>query len=666
MSKFQNSNGATREWQHKKGNEKRDQLSLFLHGNLTFLLGLLGVELLTKGDGGEDPETQKEGDQEEEDGGDAQNIRGTHAGLHQDDEKTTSGLTETSTNDIDGGFTLHLHIGIQRNVGHFFGRVKEGVLGGLGQGHGDHTKIQHGGEAVQRTSQLGPSHTNQRKTDQGDDKGRHQSGKGPAHDTHGVTTNEDEKEEGDETGRHRKETLEEDLVVLGLGLEGTQRLFDTILVGHVDLEGSVQVVHALGDTITFIIGLDFFRLETRFDRLLHVGLEIVVVEEIKEFLDIDGASRYDAGDIVGFLELLIHLSPNGFGLLSVTNVNGDGLFEEGDVLDILLEIDNGLVNIKLGVSFTEGFLVEEFDLVDTSTVQEHHGANAGNVLGGKEELERLGHGQLGLLLLGLGFAGVVEAGIGKDVLFNPVVDVTDDEAKEDDETHQDVHGILAATRDTLGDDHQDGTDKQKRKVGTNVDDGVETLGFRDTANIVGETPEEEGQDDGTPHFGHDVEEGGRPGGDDVHGSHEGGRHIVREDGTFSPFLARADLVFKRVQDGTKEGKEGQKETKHGVKDLGTGHGEGHLGEDHHEDDGRRQDDTVLQPRDGGCVHGIQDEDVFEITQQRVVEAGEKHHGQERKHLLLLMLFDGPELLAKPAGVGEIRTSNLGHGDGWCW
>ena len=58
-------------------------------------------------------------------------LRGHSEGTRLLDERATR-LAERSADHIDGGLAFGLLLGVERNVGHLFARVEQGVLGGLG------------------------------------------------------------------------------------------------------------------------------------------------------------------------------------------------------------------------------------------------------------------------------------------------------------------------------------------------------------------------------------------------------------------------------------------------------------------------------------------------------------------------------------------------------
>ena len=153
-------------------------------------------------------------------------------------------------------------------------------------------------------------------------------------------------------------------------------------------------------------------------------------------------------------------------------------------------------------------------------------------------------------------------------------------------------------------------------VGSHSEERVVLLRLVDGGDGVGETPEEEGDDDGSPHLSHEVEEGETPVPEDAEG---GGEATGQDLGEGVAECVGVDDVGVGVKDqgeGRKEGKEGEHD---GAEDVLLGHLVCHLGVDDGEGDGARKVDVGLEEGDHlGTTVGDHN-DVLGITEDGVVK-----------------------------------------------
>lgn len=89
-------------------------------------------ELLVEGAHGKDPEKNGEGDERQEEMGDGKDGAGA-GDLDEDDlDPGSARFAEARADDIDGGFPFDFGLLVERDVGHLFGGVEEGIFNDFG------------------------------------------------------------------------------------------------------------------------------------------------------------------------------------------------------------------------------------------------------------------------------------------------------------------------------------------------------------------------------------------------------------------------------------------------------------------------------------------------------------------------------------------------------
>ena len=214
----------------------------------------------------------------------------------------------------------------------------------------------------------------------------------------------------------------------------------------------------------------------------------------------------------------------------------------------------------------------------------------------------LSHGHLGLLLLGLlgGHVGVDAVGVGHDVSLHVLVEAEHDSSGGGDAPHEhfEAHAPSVDAGGGGGAEHGDEADvltgEDESDVRTHPEEGVVLLGLVDGGDGVGEPPEEEGDDDGTPHLGHEVKEGETPVPEDANGGgatggEGGGKGVTEGVGVDGPGVG--------VKDEGKGGEEGQEGNDDGAVDVLLRHAVGHLGVKDGEGDSSGEVDVSFEEGD---------------------------------------------------------------------
>ena len=150
------------------------------------------------------------------------------------------------------------------------------------------------------------------------------------------------------------------------------------------------------------------------------------------------------------------------------------------------------------------------DQVDRDAVGDHQRRQVADVRARGQELERVAHAHvlLHLVLAALGLPGRAgrRRGLdpGDDAAVEPPVDRRDDDAEADDQGHHpaqrdpppvDAGGEAGAD---LAKVLHGAPRKDQRDVGAEAEEGVKGLCLVDGGDLVGEAPEEHGDDDGAP------------------------------------------------------------------------------------------------------------------------------------------------------------------------
>mmetsp|Transcript_39229 Transcript_39229/g.47508 ORF Transcript_39229/g.47508 Transcript_39229/m.47508 type:complete len:583 (+) Transcript_39229:534-2282(+) len=279
-----------------------------------------------------------------------------------------------------------------------------------------------------------------------------------------------------------------------------------------------------------------------------------------------------------------------------------------------------------------------FDQVDTDTICYHQQCKVTDVWGATKEPQALAHAHLGLLLLLLLLNATSFLHLGDDDTVHQPVDGHNHQTSNTNNGHHSTkrHTPAVNTRwklfTDLGEDLHGTSGEDQCDVGTKTEQGVELLCFVNGGNLVGESPEEDGNHDGTPQLSHDVEQAVGPVAENGDRTKEALSGPVK--GSLTEFCG-VENITHGIHDERERSEESDEGEDADVEDHLDGQDVDQPVVQQHESDSHGQVHPSLEERNnfGSATRRGDDQHILGITKNRVVEQDAEEHQTQRKDLL---------------------------------